>query len=213
MGEEELKFDMEPESPENPSGNGQGMSKILVIAGVIALISGATGTFMALAVKSDLAELRKEINLQPNPSLKVQAEMDAIREELASVDEKLAKSNAQLGSIVSQTQRAFENIMREIKANREEVNKSGSLSGEMGKRIAALENARQKKTNPVSREKIGERPALAGKPEDGYHIIEPGDNFDKLAKHYGSTIEAFLRSNPGVDPRRLQIGQQIKIPE
>lgn len=49
---------------------------------------------------------------------------------------------------------------------------------------------------------------------DGFrHIICEGDTFYKLAKKYGTTMEAIMDANPGVDPMDLQIGQVICIPK
>lgn len=214
MAEEELEFEVEPESPENGSERENGKSRLIFLVAVAGLILGTAGIVVALMAKSDLAELRQEIASRPDPLPELRIDVDSVKAEIASQDAKLAKSNSQLGTIVSQTQRAFEDIMREMKANREEINKSGKLLNEMGKRIGSLEKAGQEESAPPSRV-VTAAPVVpsAEKLEDGYHIIESGDNFDKLAKLYGSTIEAFLRSNPGIDPRRLQIGQKIKIPE
>ncbi|PKM46288.1 MAG: hypothetical protein CVV03_05645 [Firmicutes bacterium HGW-Firmicutes-8] len=44
------------------------------------------------------------------------------------------------------------------------------------------------------------------------HVIQAGDTFWKLAKHYGTTVEAITAANPDVDPLNLQIGETICIP-
>jgi len=44
------------------------------------------------------------------------------------------------------------------------------------------------------------------------YIIRSGDNFYNLAIRYHTTVEAIMAANPGVDPNRLMIGQQICIP-
>lgn len=50
-------------------------------------------------------------------------------------------------------------------------------------------------------------------PEDAImHVIQPGDTFWKLAKKYGTTIEAIAAANPDVDPLNLQIGETLCIP-
>lgn len=45
------------------------------------------------------------------------------------------------------------------------------------------------------------------------YSIQPGDNFYCLAQRWGGTCEDFLRVNPSVDPVKLQIGQQIVLPD
>ncbi len=44
------------------------------------------------------------------------------------------------------------------------------------------------------------------------HTVEKGDNFYTLAKKYGVSMKAISAANPGVDPRRLKIGNKLVIP-
>ena len=44
------------------------------------------------------------------------------------------------------------------------------------------------------------------------HTIKSGDTYWSLAPQYGVTPEQIEAANPGVDPRSLQIGQEIRIP-
>lgn len=45
------------------------------------------------------------------------------------------------------------------------------------------------------------------------HVIKSGDTFWGLAQQYNTTINELQRLNPGIDPRRLRIGQEIIIKE
>lgn len=44
-------------------------------------------------------------------------------------------------------------------------------------------------------------------------IIQRGDNFTKLAKKYGTTVNNIEKANPGIKSKNLKIGQKIKIPK
>jgi len=44
------------------------------------------------------------------------------------------------------------------------------------------------------------------------YTVQPGDTFFTLARRFGSTVEAIQAANPGVNPRNLQVGMQIRIP-
>jgi LysM repeat protein len=44
------------------------------------------------------------------------------------------------------------------------------------------------------------------------YVIQRGDTLYRLAQRYGTTVDALLRANPGIDPMNLQIGQLICIP-
>ena len=44
------------------------------------------------------------------------------------------------------------------------------------------------------------------------HTIRAGDTLWRLAQQYGTTVEALLAANPGIDPNSLRVGQVISIP-
>ncbi|MGE5598131.1 MAG: LysM peptidoglycan-binding domain-containing protein [Bacteroidota bacterium] len=44
------------------------------------------------------------------------------------------------------------------------------------------------------------------------YTIQAGDTLFALAQRYGTTVQAILAANPGLDPNRLFIGQRICIP-
>lgn len=44
------------------------------------------------------------------------------------------------------------------------------------------------------------------------YLIMPGDTYFSLARRFGTSVDALLRANPGVDPDRLMVGQRICIP-
>jgi LysM repeat protein len=44
------------------------------------------------------------------------------------------------------------------------------------------------------------------------HLVRSGDNFSTIARTYDVSVNALLEANPGINPRRLQIGQKVRIP-
>ncbi|MCX7871960.1 MAG: LysM peptidoglycan-binding domain-containing protein [Verrucomicrobiae bacterium] len=56
-------------------------------------------------------------------------------------------------------------------------------------------------------------PTLSGTGGLIEHKIESGESFATIAKKYGVSVDAIVKANPNVNPRRLQIGQVIKVPE
>ncbi|EDY83534.1 hypothetical protein VDG1235_3161 [Verrucomicrobiia bacterium DG1235] len=52
--------------------------------------------------------------------------------------------------------------------------------------------------------------ATPGKP--GAYTIKSGDTLGKIAAAYKITLSQLQAANPGIDPRRLRIGQQIVVP-
>lgn len=49
-------------------------------------------------------------------------------------------------------------------------------------------------------------------PNGTLYTIVAGDTLSALARRYGTTVSAIEAANPGIDPERLYIGQQICIP-
>jgi LysM repeat protein len=43
------------------------------------------------------------------------------------------------------------------------------------------------------------------------HTIQRGDTYETIAAQYGTTVDALLELNPGVDPTQLTIGQEIRV--
>ena len=60
---------------------------------------------------------------------------------------------------------------------------------------------------PVLPDKPIEPPATAGE-----HTVAKGDTFAIIGKKYGVSIKAIQTANPGVDSRKLKIGQKLVIP-
>jgi LysM repeat protein len=41
--------------------------------------------------------------------------------------------------------------------------------------------------------------------------IQSGDTLETVAAEFGTTVDALIELNPGIDPRSLTIGQQIRV--
>ena len=55
-------------------------------------------------------------------------------------------------------------------------------------------------------------PTTGGCPGGFLHTVVTGDTFFSIAQNAGISVAALAAANPGVDPNRLQIGQQICVP-
>lgn len=49
-------------------------------------------------------------------------------------------------------------------------------------------------------------------PRGFLYTLMQGDTFFSLARRYGTTVDAIIAANPGIDPGRLLTGQQLCIP-
>lgn len=58
------------------------------------------------------------------------------------------------------------------------------------------------------------RQQIADKPPEGTpqsHTMRRGETLYSIAPKYGTTWQAILALNPGIDPKRLQIGQKVRV--
>jgi LysM repeat protein len=42
-------------------------------------------------------------------------------------------------------------------------------------------------------------------------VVRAGDTLDGIARRTGTTVEAILRLNPGIDPEALRVGQRVRV--
>jgi LysM repeat protein len=42
-------------------------------------------------------------------------------------------------------------------------------------------------------------------------VVRAGDTLDAIARASGTTVDAILRLNPGIDPEALRVGQRVRV--
>ena len=56
------------------------------------------------------------------------------------------------------------------------------------------------------------QPAVSSKLSTRIHTIRNGDYPAKIARRYNVKVDAILKANPGLNPRKLKIGTKVKVP-
>lgn len=82
---------------------------------------------------------------------------------------------------------------------------------------APEQTARAAVAQPVATVQIAQAPravqqAPATSASVRKHIVQPGESPYSIARKYGVKLDALLGANPGIDPRRLRVGQTLTIP-
>ena len=58
--------------------------------------------------------------------------------------------------------------------------------------------------------------SLPPRPDSGVriraHVVKTGDTMASIARRYGVSQSRLLAANPGIDPRRLKVGQMVSVP-
>lgn len=73
--------------------------------------------------------------------------------------------------------------------------------------IPPKENSQIKKVSNAGRKQTQNKPKTTEK----YHTIRKGETYWAIAPKLGTTWQSIQQLNPGVDPRKLQIGQKVRV--
>jgi len=55
-------------------------------------------------------------------------------------------------------------------------------------------------------------PKAEGAKTEAVYKVKPGETLQRIAKAHGTTVDAILKANPGLDARHLKADQKIKVP-
>ena len=106
------------------------------------------------------------------------------------------KANANLAKLQTSVQSAFDSIGPEI----------GGLKASIQK----LEDAAKARAAVHKEPKANSAEPAAAAAGPGEYVVKPGDTGTKIAKATGVSLSELETVNPGIDWRRLKVGQTIK---
>lgn len=161
------------------------------------------------------------LRLQPHSNRR-----DAIEQLIKFSKVELAK-DVPLGSIPQQMQRELDRLTQTNKALQLEVE---TLRIELAQRTPASAGPAPVPAPPADPLAAGSTPVASNtipvpspsptaRPEPDRrsatvrtHTVRKGDTLFSIAARHGTTVGAIQSANPGVDPKRLRIGQVLKLP-
>ncbi|AWT60832.1 MAG: hypothetical protein DF168_02056 [Candidatus Moanabacter tarae] len=176
---------------------------------VLGLCVGLVALYFALQVRSEMFSVQNELKARPAQTVALKADLDSLESRLVKVGAETVRIKNQVHAVRDQNHQAYDELRRGVKGNRKWID-------EFDKQVAGIRG--QAVEEPVVATGVAITKIDAGvetrleESNAGYHVVQRGDNFGRLANQYNTTVDAFLKANPGVDPRRLQIGQRLKIP-
>ncbi len=162
---------------------------------LLAIVLGGAGLYFGLTANN---------TLQP-----IVESMDASESSLSESAEEVASLKKAVQALSGQN-KDLEGALSRLRAYGNERDKRlKELTLELNKQGERLANQAASVTTPAAT-----KPAAVGTGAiaEGGYVIKSGDTFARIATEAGVPLQALLDANPGVDPRRLRIGQSIIIP-
>lgn len=172
---------------------------------------------------SAMYHYNRVIELRPN-----EYPADNARQRLAGCKQELVKSEA-LAPVYQTMQRDLEKLREENELLRKRLEAGqnstrsavsvSSTSSYQGILVAVRSNQftsgnASSSTNrggpPPSRERVTPLPPVGSTAR--MHAVKEGDTPYSIARQYRIKLDALLSANPGLDPKRLRIGQTLNIP-
>lgn len=147
---------------------------------------------------------------------------DTIRQHIFRLKQVLAQAVLPLPSTPG-VQRQLEQLMEANKRLTEEVEKWRAYYASRGTApptnvfVGNTEAVRPPASNPITGSQsapVNPTPTVrvAANPVARVHRVQSGDTPSSIARKYNVKLDALLSANPGLNPRRMQVGQELAIP-
>lgn len=145
---------------------------------------------------------------------------EVIKQHINNCKQDLAKTVLPL-PITPNMQHQFEQLADENKRLREEIDKwrayASRLEAMTNRSAVPIVSARAENGASAT---VASVPSPAGsaaqrRPSTGAsrtYIVKAGDSPYSIARNHGVKVEALMAANPGLNPRRLRIGQTLRLP-
>jgi len=201
-----MEDDIEPSS---------GASMVPLALALLAIVLGGAGLYFGLTANQQLVPIAASIDEGSSSAARIDKRLSSLETRLAELSAQngeLAKTVERLRVYGSQSERLAKQAASGVTSNREELVKLAQKMNELATSGAP------RPTPPAAASggsggDSGERAApSAASGGAATYVIKSGDTFAKIAGQQGVSLDALLAANPGADPRRLSIGQKIKIP-
>lgn len=164
-----------------------------VIVGGLALILSIVALIQQGKIKASVTELGNRVTAAEESA---SSAASSARDAASKAD----RANSSLSTLAGQTQSGFNQITEQI--------------AKLGERVTKLETTPVRAVTPKGDKapKDGAAPT-GGTQADGSYVVKSGDGLAKIAKSLGVSLQALEAANPGVDSRKLKVGQKLNVPK
>lgn len=185
-------------------------SKIPLILAIAAFILGGLAFIFAFSAKSarilTIDSMKKEVAAAAEEA----KQAAAIARNAGVGNEGIAEVKTDFAQFEAKVKSDYSAL---IQSHREVITRTNELSA----RLAQLEQGRRSApaaaTPAPARANNAPAAGTPAKAPGGKYTVKKGDYPGKIASELGISTKALLEANPGINPNRLQIGQQLNVPE
>lgn len=160
-----------------------------------------------LACKQELA---KTVSLGP-VTQPLQKELDRLTTENQQLHQQVQALGAQLAqaqAALASAQRAAPPATPAVQPfNRPVDQATGGPAGQQ-----PVGSANQRAGRPAKVAAVRSEVPSPGKGSPRLHLVQSGDTLYSIARRHGVSLNALRQANPGVDARKLKVGQRINLP-
>ncbi len=213
-GDENLGSFTAPDS----SGSSGGNIFIPTAIGLVGILLGGIALYLAFSGSGKSTETQAALKSATEQTAALEDRLAGIEEQLAKLSTEMSSQDTRLRTLAGQTQTALSQVGVEMNKTRQQ---SAEIAEKVQEIIAKMSVASAPPqpaapTNVATITAAGNAPTNApdgsAAPAHREHTIASGETFAKLSNKYNVSVDAILAANPDADPRRLQVGQKIKIP-
>jgi LysM repeat protein len=178
--------------------NNSRLSFIVAIAAVAGIVLGGVALSTALSNKKVVEELKAQVQSEATANQQARDEIAAVRN---TAQEGLNALASQVVGVRDQMTNAVARAVAAATAKPVETKPAKTeVAGKKGEKEAAAAG------------KKGDKEAAAAPAGKGtYHTVVSGDTPGRIAKQYGTTVDALTKLNPGLSPTKMKLGQKIRV--
>lgn len=187
-----------------------------LVFGFAGVVLGGVALFFALSGRGEAGSavdgIRAEMEAEAGRFEDLSQRIRSLEAALETIQREEGATRTRVQNLTGEINSALNAIGGEINATRVGMRENAAALAEL---IEKVQVARQVPQAADTAEGSPARQDSSGSTTpEGYreHSIRTGDNYSRLAREYGVTIEAIMEANPNANPNRLQIGQVILIP-
>lgn len=189
-------------------------TSILPVLGLLGLgvgiVAMALGVVALVKVGDASAELGEKIEKANALALETKSISDRIDALAIQVENLKAGDNGKVENLARQVQSALNKVQEGMNKLSAEISENRSAIEQVASRPArrAPEPSATAPAQTDSEQGAETSNAASG----GTYKIQAGDTFGKLARKFNVSVSSLMNANPGVNPSRLKINQEIVIP-